>query len=955
MATGRATIRGRSGRSASGKKVSKYSPQYSQTTGKKAEDRGTTKASIAMSDLTSAQKSIASSLGLSKTQVLSLTDRQVSTLSSNIPRMSSSQLQKLKSIYGSVSTRQAKLSGVTGLSKIDIQKLKQQTAQRAFGAGGESGGKVLIREAQNIIQRGSAQSRASTLKKYNPTTKRYEIPTTTLQNLSGNVKTKGDYNLVLREAQQTVYGASPSEKQRIMLARKYIVKTSSSDAGDYFNTIDKFAQWDSAMSIAETPITATTSKAETRRIKNARDWILKNAGKINRYSNKPTAKDFSDRFKSIDSPYGELSKVVPGAAPFASGTIMQQVTESIDNSGFLSDLGFGDYEAQERTRTSKAAETEEIAKNAPAWMRSSIRAQNALQNALTTKSVSAKLPSEEAVANFVKHASVIGFVNKITDDYVTGSILEGVSAEYSGFKQDPLLYAGQTGALLTVGAGLGAGTRVVSKASAAAVRKAAPKIATKTLPKVSGKTIPVVGRVTVQQLPETVVGTYFLTEIANAYAGTAAVGGKPLRETAEGSYISSLARSIQRGDKVQYVSPSTVSLVKDLALMGVGFRAGSRAVSRSAAREAKAPATETTTVRSFRQGLRETTPKVETGTLKQYRSSLRTREAAAKKTKASQTKKPDIKQYRIRKATEEAKSVLKERQELADKIKTAQEKATTQLEATQGVTKTDMRSAKTKEKYAARNEAARARIEARKAAEEKEIAGLRARREAREAAEGKPKRISKKPSAAEAQSGRQVMLLKQKQVKIQEIILEEVSSITRPKIRTRAELKLKSEARTKTRQKRITKRETAEETRRKPLVRTGAISTQKTGITRVTIQKPTTLVKNVIKELNTNVLKSDSVNKIVQDTAQNVITATTQRLRQEQTQAQKQAQRLRQSLRGRKVKEGTEIYREQKEIVLPIGGKEDPVRVVTTEEVNKLRTAYSIHKGTLGNIKSFIG
>ncbi|MCK9577340.1 MAG: hypothetical protein M0R51_15660, partial [Clostridia bacterium] len=41
MATGKATIRGRNGTSTSGKKVSTYSPQYKQTTGKEADSRGT--------------------------------------------------------------------------------------------------------------------------------------------------------------------------------------------------------------------------------------------------------------------------------------------------------------------------------------------------------------------------------------------------------------------------------------------------------------------------------------------------------------------------------------------------------------------------------------------------------------------------------------------------------------------------------------------------------------------------------------------------------------------------------------------------------------------------------------------------------------------------------------------------------------------------------------------------
>lgn len=41
MATGKATIRGRNGTSTSGKKVSVYSPQYKQTTGQSAPDRGT--------------------------------------------------------------------------------------------------------------------------------------------------------------------------------------------------------------------------------------------------------------------------------------------------------------------------------------------------------------------------------------------------------------------------------------------------------------------------------------------------------------------------------------------------------------------------------------------------------------------------------------------------------------------------------------------------------------------------------------------------------------------------------------------------------------------------------------------------------------------------------------------------------------------------------------------------
>jgi len=67
--TGKATIRGRAGKSTSGKKVSVYSPQYSQTTGKEAEKRGTTSAEIALAkDLSAEQKATATALDWSAEQ-----------------------------------------------------------------------------------------------------------------------------------------------------------------------------------------------------------------------------------------------------------------------------------------------------------------------------------------------------------------------------------------------------------------------------------------------------------------------------------------------------------------------------------------------------------------------------------------------------------------------------------------------------------------------------------------------------------------------------------------------------------------------------------------------------------------------------------------------------------------------------------------------------------------------
>jgi len=76
MATGKATIKGRNGTSISGKKVSVYSPQYRQTTGKSASDRGTTSYHEAQEKRAAAQNEVKTYSSGVKSYYTKLTDAQ---------------------------------------------------------------------------------------------------------------------------------------------------------------------------------------------------------------------------------------------------------------------------------------------------------------------------------------------------------------------------------------------------------------------------------------------------------------------------------------------------------------------------------------------------------------------------------------------------------------------------------------------------------------------------------------------------------------------------------------------------------------------------------------------------------------------------------------------------------------------------------------------------------------
>ncbi|MCK9577563.1 MAG: hypothetical protein M0R51_16785, partial [Clostridia bacterium] len=166
----------------------------------------------AYNNLSSIQKQASSSLGLTKAQALQLDERQAANVNNNINKYSESQKAQLRSMYSNVTTDRANRSGSSGLNKIELQQYKQAQAQKSFGSVGQSGSGVTVRQAPKFIQRGSAKSRVSNLKKYNNQTKKWEIPANALNNLSDYVKTQGDYNIVSELAQKELYNSTKAER-----------------------------------------------------------------------------------------------------------------------------------------------------------------------------------------------------------------------------------------------------------------------------------------------------------------------------------------------------------------------------------------------------------------------------------------------------------------------------------------------------------------------------------------------------------------------------------------------------------------------------------------------------------------------------------------------------------------------------------------------------------------------
>ncbi|MCK9575330.1 MAG: hypothetical protein M0R51_05185 [Clostridia bacterium] len=260
----------------------------------------------AYNNLSSVQKQASSSLGLTKAQALQLNERQAANVNNNINKYSEAQKAQLRTMYSNVTNDRAARSGSSGLNKIELQQYKQEQAQKSFGSVSTSGKGVTVKQAPKFIQKGSTDSRVSSLQKFNSKTQKWEIPTSTLNNLEGSVKTQGDYNLVSGVASKTLYdSANSAEKQRILTARNYIVNhCKDSYQADqykkYYHKLEIQAQYDRAYAVAGTPITLGTSASEKKRIQTARAWLIAKYPEESS-DGKTTQAKAAAHFKSLDS------------------------------------------------------------------------------------------------------------------------------------------------------------------------------------------------------------------------------------------------------------------------------------------------------------------------------------------------------------------------------------------------------------------------------------------------------------------------------------------------------------------------------------------------------------------------------------------------------------------------------------------------------------------------------
>lgn len=301
MGTGLATVRGRNGTSASGAKVSQYSPQYKQTTGRDAPDRNTTSAAIAMSNLTPEQKNVANTLGLSKSQVLALNDRQIETINTNVRKGDADQINRLKTMYGNVSRHQSIMSGnyaQFGMSKLDAQKYVTEVTNKKYEDTVQTGEKPKIIDARTfgktIIGRDQNgkpiqySSYFGTPRQFNQRVQSYEnrqywkLEDYTVENLSKVIQTAGDLKKAINVAWQPTYGKTGIELKRIEVAGEYLKSVYGEDyyrkLKDYREKANKNIELEQYKKVAFTPIDNNKVSQFVRDIvDNARAHLIDNS------------------------------------------------------------------------------------------------------------------------------------------------------------------------------------------------------------------------------------------------------------------------------------------------------------------------------------------------------------------------------------------------------------------------------------------------------------------------------------------------------------------------------------------------------------------------------------------------------------------------------------------------------------------------------------------------------
>jgi hypothetical protein len=545
----------------------------------------------AYENLSIQQKQASSSLGLTKAQALQLNERQAANVNNNINRYSEAQKAQLRTMYSNVSNDQAIRSGSSGLSKMEIQEYKQAQSQKSFGSVGTSGSGVTVKQAPKFIQRGSAESRVSNLSKFNAQTQKWEIPTSTLNSLEGNVKTQGDWNAVINAADNALFRASAAEKARIYAARKYALSHSSNPD----KMRQQFAQVD-IQNTAKTPLTGAMSYEVIKAVKAARAKILA------KYPDQPENEDERKKgvaYKdNVQAYFNYIDTVGLSTARDATLTgFMSTVTQPFKTKSQVKQEAL-DKELNKFAGDSAVkgviADIYNATKDYESLKKSSAKVYNKAEKSVASVTPIHYLDEKaiEKVRTQVGKSLGITKEQEAITKYINNNPVLSESAKFARNKYETVrnkpikatadlakLYA--EGVLLGgVFKGAGVLTRGVVKAGIGT--KAATATA-KSLKIPVLKNTPHVNKLALQHLPMCVADSYFIIGITDALAGGASVNGK----AQEMPGLSSVYSAYKAGDKINFVTERNLNTVGSLAVMGTGLPKGVRAFDKTV-RKAKA-------------------------------------------------------------------------------------------------------------------------------------------------------------------------------------------------------------------------------------------------------------------------------------------------------------------------------------------------------------------------------
>jgi len=568
------------------------SPKATYSRNKTVGKDTTPQVEAAYNELTDQQKQAATSLGLSKEQATQIDERQANLINANVGSYDEAKKESLRQVYSNVTTDRFIRSGNSGLSKIALQEYKQSVQQKAAGTS------VAVREAQRVIQRGSAESRATQLKSFNAETKKWEIPTQTLRNLNNTkIRTQGDWTAINNIAtRNTLFGSSSSERERIQLARDYVIKNSSDPA-----KTRRVIAYNEMIATAKTPITGATTYAQAKEIQAAREKML------SEYSSIPDsgAKKGKVYKENVKAYFDWIDKQSFGTA------------QNMTVKKYMATHQFKTVDQQKQEATNK--ELEDFAGNSiiKGFVADLYKVTSTVDNlksgemSITDKNLKNLLPSRDVIAvkrdTVLQKAGLLKMQKKqqayVKNDPALGALLTWTENKYDAVKTKPASVGVDVAKFAEECVFLGAAFKVAGLAGGSILSKVGStgyKVSPKLVKKAADKAVslknkvPVAKRVTAKNLPEIAMGGYFGEQIARA-----GVSGAKVKDDKTGKYISfgemegsvykNLKKAKKAGKDVNWVTEENIDLGAKLTAALPLFAAGTKFVTGKKLKIAKSP------------------------------------------------------------------------------------------------------------------------------------------------------------------------------------------------------------------------------------------------------------------------------------------------------------------------------------------------------------------------------